>query len=326
MISIIIPAYNAAEFILEAVSSIMRQDCTDYEIIIVDDGSTDSTRDVLNKLIDSKEIKYIHQVNSGPGAARNRGLEVATKDYVCFLDADDALLPYSISKRVDFMDRHPEVSMVFTDLYRCRTKDDTSEIHLRADNFLEKFAEAVISSTPPEYVFDARYVSLAFKHNPSIKTPTVMVRRETFDKVGLFDCSLRAAEDVDMWLRIARRMPIGFIDEPLTYWNNFRSSLTSDAERFFNDTLVFYKKEYQAEAINPLERQYLKQKIARLLFNFGYHLLEQHRRSEARSLFVESLGHRLMYASAWKCLGLTLLPQSTLSMLKQLKEMFSKHA
>lgn len=324
-ISVIIPAFNSAKFIDSAIDSVSCQKIYNFEIIVIDDGSTDATATVVKRYVDLGFVRYVYQVNSGPGAARNQGLDVADGEYICFLDADDTLLPGSISKRLDFMQRHPEVGMVFTDLYRCRSKGDNSEAHLRDNGFLEKFESAIIESQPPEYILDSRYVPLAFEHSPFIKTPTVMLRKSIIEKVGGFDCSLRAAEDIDLWLRIAREFPIGYIDEPLTCWNNYQSTLTADTSRFFKDTIIFYENRLNSSATTLFEKKMLRRRLGSLLFDYGYYEIKLGHRLEARRIFLKSLGYRPFETKTWKNILLSTLPGSFLTFLRELKNKMVRH-
>lgn len=324
-ISVIIPAFNSARFVDAAIDSVVCQKINKLEIIVVDDGSNDSTATVIKKYVDLGLIHYIYQDNAGPGAARNRGLDTAGGEFICFLDADDTLLPGSIAKRLDFMLRHPEVGMVFTDLYRCRSKGDDSEVHLRDNGFLEKFKPAIVKSQPPEYILDDRYIPLAFEHSPFIKTPTVMLRKSAIKKVGGFDRSLRAAEDIDLWLRIARKFPVGYIDEPLTCWNNYQSTLTSDTSRFFKDTILFYENQLNSSATTLFEKKMLRLRLGRLFFDYGYYEVKLGQGLEARRHFFQSLRYQPFEKKTWKNILLSTLPGSLLTFLRELKNKMVRH-
>lgn len=325
IVSVIIPVFNSENTINNAIDSVIRQGLSNVKIFVVDDGSTDTTTKALKKYVDSGLIHYIYQDNAGPGAARNRGLDTAGGEFICFLDADDTLLPGSIAKRLDFMQRHPEVGMVFTDLYRCRSKGDNSEAHLRDNGFLKKFESAIIESQPPEYILDARYVPLAFEHSPFIKTPTVMLRKTIIENVGCFDRSLRAAEDIDLWLRIARKFPIGYIDEPLTCWNNYQSTLTADTSRFFKDTIIFYENQLNSPETTIFEKKMLRHRLGRLFFDYGYHEIKLGHKFDARRYFLQSLGYRPFETKVWKNILLSTLPGSLLTFLRELKNKMVRH-
>jgi len=117
IVSVIIPSYNCARYVEEAIESVLNQTYNYLEIIVVDDGSTDNTREVLKEYIGNGQIKYVYQENQGPGAARNTGIKCAKGDYIAFLDSDDTLTENSIEKRMNLIIRSPEVGLVFSDYY-----------------------------------------------------------------------------------------------------------------------------------------------------------------------------------------------------------------
>ena len=111
-VSVVIPTYNRSDYILEAVESILTQTYRDFEIIIVDDGSTDDTRDVLAGQIEAGTIRYIYQENRSKSAARNHGIRLAKGEYIAFLDSDDLFTPTKLAKQVAFLDEHPDIGFV----------------------------------------------------------------------------------------------------------------------------------------------------------------------------------------------------------------------
>ncbi|HEU5321302.1 MAG TPA: glycosyltransferase family A protein, partial [Methylomirabilota bacterium] len=116
-VSVVIPTFNCAPFVAEAVESVRAQTWADLEVVVVDDGSTDDTARVLEPYRQSGAIRYLRQDNRGPSAARNAGIRAARGRYVAFLDADDTIPPSSIERRLRFLDAHPDVAVVFTDCY-----------------------------------------------------------------------------------------------------------------------------------------------------------------------------------------------------------------
>src|SRR4030042_587586 len=111
-VSVIITTYNRVHFVCEAIDSVLNQTFKDFEIIVVDDGSTDNTKEALKRY--SKNIFYIYQSNKGRSQARNTGLKVAKGDYIAFLDDDDIWVPHKLEKQVAFMDSNPNIGLVHT--------------------------------------------------------------------------------------------------------------------------------------------------------------------------------------------------------------------
>lgn len=184
-VSVIIPTYNRQAFIGAAVKSILDQSFQDFEIIVIDDGSLDHTKEVIAQF-ESCRVVYFYQPNLGRSNARNRALEMARGRYVAFLDSDDVYLPGKLKLQVDFLESNPCVGMVYTSA-GCID----SEGNLLLDSY-----DASVSGWI--------YRDVAFFVPVTITLPTVMVRREVFDEVGQFDEALDRFEDTDMWRRISK--------------------------------------------------------------------------------------------------------------------------
>jgi glycosyltransferase involved in cell wall biosynthesis len=183
-ISVIIPCYNQGRFLAEAIDSVFAQQCPAHEIIVVDDGSTDQTAAVARSY---PSVRYVRQDNQGPGAARNRGLQVSSGEYLVFLDADDRLLPnHFISCLRDFVGK-PEAAMVWGD-FRWFGTHEGWHVHNCAPR--------------PDYY--GAMLRFGMMGPPA----TVMVRRRVLSEVGAFRTDLKACEDLEMWLRIARPYPV----------------------------------------------------------------------------------------------------------------------
>ena len=195
-VSVVIPAYNCEGFIAEAVESIRRQEYGPMEIIIIDDGSTDGTRSCIKKL--GKGIRYVYQLNSGPAAARNRGIGMAKGDVVAFLDADDYWPPGKLKIQLERMNRDPEVDVVLG--------------RIRFTGMLREADKRIRFESPDNTMININLGSGVF-------------RKSVFDRVGLFDESLRHYEDHDWFLR-AREKGISIIilkDITLYYRRNENS-------------------------------------------------------------------------------------------------------
>lgn len=192
-VSVIIPTYNRGWIVKEAIDSVLAQDFGNFELIVVDDGSTDGTQGLLGEY--DEDIRVIHQTNRGVSAARNRGIDEAVAPLVAFLDSDDLWKPQKLSRQIEFFNTHPE-SLI----------NQTEEIWVRNGRRVnpkrrhQKFSGDIFE----------RSLGLCL-----VSPSAVMIRKELFDTVGLFDESLPACEDYDLWLRISCRYPIHLIDTPL---------------------------------------------------------------------------------------------------------------
>ncbi len=195
MVSVIIPVYNGENMVKEAVDSVLSQTFKDFEVIVVDDGSKDNTRKVLEPYMD--RIKYFYQDNRGVAGARNRGIEESEGVYIAFLDQDDIWLPEKLELQAEYLDRNADAGMVYCRYWREYQNSGRKKLRPK-----EKYLEN-------GYI----YCKVLFRY--LIWIGTVMVRRDCFEKLGFFDASLVPAEDKEMLLRAAKNYRIGFVEKPL---------------------------------------------------------------------------------------------------------------
>lgn len=287
-VSVIIPAYNSGSYVGEAIESVLNQTLDDFEIVVVDDGSTDNTSSTITRY---SKTRYFRQGNQGPSAARNTGIAESQGKYIAFLDADDLLLENSLQLRFDFLEKHVDVDLVFSDLLRCYAIDREPELHLKENNFIPKFADAIVSREGNEYVFGTAFTEMALRHHPFIKMPTVMVRRAAINRHKGFDDNLRIAEDVDLWLKIAESGRLGFIDAPLAVWNNFRSAMTANNIVLLEETIKYYTSLASRFQANDSSKKHslIRKKLSLLYFRLGYSLYSQKgRKRESIARYLQS--------------------------------------
>lgn len=195
MISVIIPTYNRAGRIGEAIESVIAQTGRDWELIVIDDGSTDDTEEVVRSFGDDR-IRYVRQENRGVSASRNVGIEKAKGELIAFLDSDDRWEPRKLEVQKEFFDSNPAVHV-------CQTEEIWIRNGVRV-NPMKKHAK------PSGWIF-ARCLDLCL-----VSPSAVMLRRSVFDRIGAFDESLPACEDYDLWLRAALHYEIVTLPQALT--------------------------------------------------------------------------------------------------------------
>ena len=196
-ISVIIPVYNAARYLEETLASVFAQTYRDYEVIVVNDGSTDESALVLAPYARDGRIRYLDQANAGVAAARNRALREAGGELVAFLDADDLWLPEKLEKQVHLLTRQPGVGLVYADLVNFYPGGD------------EAYSLFQVKQPAAGWVLDRLF------YGNFVPTPTVVVRLAVLKEVGLFDESIQINEDVDLFLRLAERCEFAYVDEVL---------------------------------------------------------------------------------------------------------------
>jgi glycosyltransferase involved in cell wall biosynthesis len=276
-VSVIIPAYNAARTIGTALASVRAQSYIDYEVIVVDDGSTDGTRDALEPWLDS--ITYIYQPNGGPARARNTGIARASGSLIAFLDADDAWLPEKLTLQVEYFRLFPETGLVHSAAFIASSDAVAAQ----------RTTDVDFPFAPPRQLFCD-----VFETEVEIHTLTVMVSRAALDAAGGFDERREVhVEDWDLWLRIAARFPIGYLRRPLAL-RRPGGGMSAALERTFAGqqivlakALPVYRAECQARGVeastNALRPWH------RCAAELGYAYLERNDLKAARRAFRQAL-------------------------------------
>jgi glycosyltransferase involved in cell wall biosynthesis len=199
-VSVVIPSYNYGRYVVGAVDSALAQTHAPLEVIVVDDGSTDDTRQRLEPYAD--RIRYIHQKNQGLPAARNTGIRAARGRWVALLDADDLWHRQKTEVQLSALRQFPDAGLIGG-----LTADDLS---------------GPLPEDPPSRLVSVRDLLLKAPLGPS----SALVRRDCFDEVGDFDETLTSVEDRDMWLRLARRFPVVLVESPC-YWYRYHGGQMS---------------------------------------------------------------------------------------------------
>jgi glycosyltransferase involved in cell wall biosynthesis len=256
-VSVIIPTFNRRDYLPIALDSVLAQTYTDYEIVIIDDGSTDDTRDILAPY--EKSIRYFYQENLGIAAARNRGIEESRGTYLALLDSDDYWLPGKLACQVEGLEKNPQWGMVAT-----RCSSISPDGRFRRHNRPGKSGWILTD---------------LFKSN-FIRTSSAMITRQCLEQVGLFDTSLPECEEYDLWLRIAHRYPIGFITQPLTVYTDNPHGVSTDSLAGRHVRIRVLDKEYLRECLPPA---LYRRRMARNYHYLGRHYLRRGRRSEGKN-------------------------------------------
>lgn len=210
-VSVVIPAYNAMAYLPETIANVLKQTYTDFEVVVVNDGSSDNIEEWITQVGDSR-VKLISQANLGLAGARNTGIRKSQGEYLAFLDADDLWESTKLAKQVEVLDSHPEVGLVYTWVaYVDEQGNSTGRVvknHQEGDVWRELTKGNLIEcgSVP-------------------------MVRRQCFEKCGVFDSNLGSfVEDWDMWLRIANYYQFKVVKEPLVYYRQVSTSASRNWE------------------------------------------------------------------------------------------------
>lgn len=243
-VSVILPTYNRQELLLESVKSVLRQTWIDYELLVVDDGSTDGTRAALAPYM--ARIRYIHQENAGQGAALGRGVCDARGTWVAFLHSDDKWVPERLERMMGLVARHPQVHAVAT-----------ASQQISADG--TPTGRLFLKTTPGLELTTADFLT---RHKGLINGMGILVRRDCLQKIGGIDERLSNAIDCDLWLRLSIQFNIAFLNEPLLLYRRHEGNIGADILTNSEEWLLLLDK-FAVESADYVRRNYRMYRRAR---------------------------------------------------------------
>jgi glycosyltransferase involved in cell wall biosynthesis len=247
LFSIIMPTYNRVHYIADAIQSVLVQSYKNWELIVVDDASTDNTKEIINEFLHkSQQIHYIKQdKNRGPSAARNVGISKARGEYIAFLDSDDIWHPEKLSQFMKLILKYPRGKLFYSDLRI-----------FEGDEIMPKtyFQQQEI---PPMQ----GHISIHLIPFVPVLPSAVVIKKEVFHRIGLFDEDVFVAEDIDIVSRIIKKYPIYFVGMPLTYYRIHPGQIVKNSELVMNEKIRTIKKylpsEYHNKAIGRTYSRYI---------------------------------------------------------------------
>lgn len=271
VISVIIPTYNRAQYLPDAVDSVLRQTFQDFEVIVVDDGSTDETAEVMKQYASDQRVHYFQKENGGCASARNFGLDKAQGEYVEHLDSDDTLLDNDLELKIEALRTLPDdVAGVFSDYYRC-LHPDIAEKNTYFKNFdFIKSVEPITESVDPEkqlYVFSRKFYDrhLFF----CLITPTILLRQSVYSQIGVYDEKLSSGQDWEFFTRLTRDYKVACLDVPTGHVNFWIEGNVSDTVRLNSNKLRMFERFLQIESC-PVLRKNLRKAIGNTHFHLAY--------------------------------------------------------
>jgi len=273
MISVIIPTYNSKKYIGEAINSVLCQTCTDYEIIVIDDGSTDNTKEIIEN--NFPQVRYYYLPHRGASRARNYGIQRARGEYIAFLDADDLWLAEKLQKQIGVFNADQELMLVFTEH---RFFDSNG---IREATFSKK--ERLMTGDVVKNIFLYSHVAL----------PTVMVRKNVFQEIGYFEEYLNVAEDDNLWIRIALKFRIHLLDEVLVHCRMTEDSLSRTTSGLVTGVLKnveLIEKKYPElrKRLGPVN---IRRKKSYVYSDYGYFYFSNGDYAMSRRYYFKSIKH-----------------------------------
>ncbi len=235
-VSVVICAYNAAPYIAETLDSLFAQSFSDFEVILINDGSTDETATVIKPYL--HRIIYHEQPNQGPAAARNAALRLARGQYISILDSDDLWLPQYLEKMVGFLQSHPEFELYYPNAVYF------GDSHLNGKRF-----QAIYPSSQP-------FTLEKFLTKECSVFGLVTFRREVLEQVGVYDEELRGVEDFDLWLRMLQHgIRFSFTNEVLVKYRRHHVSLSSSSIPYYQQVIATLRKFQASNLTTPHQRE-----------------------------------------------------------------------
>ncbi len=264
-VSVVIPFYNRIGWLKEAVESVLAQTFRDYQVILVDDGSTEDTS-LLREVLSDSRIICLHQANKGRSAARNTGIKAACGKYIAFLDADDLFLPAKLEKQVMLMEQNPHILFSHTSYLRMDSEGKYME-KMESGKFCGQVYPQILTGCP-------------------IATPTVMVRAEILREY-CFEEDVHVGEDIILWSCIAQKSPVLGMEEPLSKIRIHGAAASNDAYAQLrgNRNVIDYAVRYD----RTLPVFFRRQKLGALYVFVACLLQEQGRRWESTKCLVNGL-------------------------------------
>jgi len=242
LVSVIIPVHNGTAVLSDALTSVRQQTCQNFEVIVVDDGSSDGSHALAQKFADEDcRIKVLRQPNGGVSVARNMAIARARGELIAFLDADDVWLPGKLAAQLDLLKQEPRVNLLFTDYFYGDGRNNFDRRYSNADKF-------------PNGDVGRRLIYFNL-----FGTSTVIIKRETLDAVGWFDVELSVAEDWDMWLRIAERgLYAKGVRQPMARYRLWPGQVSRNTIRMCEVNILLMEKALARPQLATWRRDYVR--------------------------------------------------------------------
>jgi len=280
-VSAVIPAYNAADFIQDAIGSVDSQTVSVKEIIVVDDGSTDNTEEVVHGRYPA--VRYLKQANKGPAAARNRGVALAKSTWIAFLDADDKWVPEKLAEQIETLKQYPSVALVASDMAQTDRDFQITEPSVQARHGLKNFFTK-LAGRPVDAAL-ARLMKINF-----IPTGTVLARRDVILEAGGFPEDIRYGEDLALWAKVAARHPTSCLPQVHMLRRQHGDNATQSTEPLLRDLVSVSENVRQWGSATLAEQgSDADALVARAWADLGYCQFNEKRPVEALEAFRKSL-------------------------------------
>ena len=305
VVSVVIPSFNRASLLPRALDSVFGQNGIRLEIIVVDDGSTDDTREMTIRRY--PQVRYAYQDNSGPSSARNRGMGMARGEFIAFLDSDDEWPDGSLQPRLALLENRPDVDMVFSDWIDVIDGIPAPVSFFQTRHVWNRLKYAQIGDNfcIPENFFDCQLIQ------PLVQTSTVVLRANSLRSDDRFVDDLRIVEDWEFWLRFGKTRAVGFVDRVLSRRHIQSDNLTSNSAAAVEMNVRVARHLLRNLPLSQKQKRFVRRRMADDLFDWGLHVYwrqEPSAVSLARNLLLQSfLRHPSL--KTLRCLAYSCVPR-----------------
>ncbi len=295
LVSVVVPVHNGGEYLEESVKSALQQNYSPLEIIVVDDGSTDRTPDVLRRF--GTAVKALRQENAGAAAARNRALEVAHGEFIAFLDADDLWHPDKLRTQVQYLLDHQDVDLVAS-RWKVLADDEAAD---QLGDSVDSAASRTVDDGHSGWLYNDLLLDCV------IQTSTVVMRRRLLQKIGHFDEGLRRGQDYDYWLRASRITQIHSLSVALSAYrlhvtnSTWRPQPLNYGAMVLSRALRVWGREGPDGRVTPLPS--IQRRLSDLWFTFGYQHMKKGSLSLAYDAAIRSIAAWPVRAKPWQLLA-----------------------
>ena len=299
-ISVVIPCFNAERYIAAAVRSVLAQDWSDLEVIVVDDGSSDRSAELVRDTF--PEVTLLRQTNQGVAAARNLGIRHSQGDWIAFLDADDIWLPGKLQAQWQMLSAQPTARMAYS-AWQVWSSTEPSPSPEYVDEVLSQSGDLDRWAGPSGWIYPQLLLDC------EVWTSTVLSHRSLFEEVGLFDTALRIGEDYDLWLRASRVTAILRVPRPYALYRKHPASATTAVPETNYKGLVVLRAlarwGYGSPDGSRARKADVDRALARSWSDFAYAHLEAGNLGRAWYGGLMSIRAELWYAGSWKVFAKT---------------------
>lgn len=269
--SVVLPCYNGARWISLAIESILAQTCKNFELVIIDDGSTDNSKKIIARYLSDERVRYVYQDSRGFSAAINRGIQSSVGPLIGFIGQDDLWVPNKLELQLEYLSKRKDVGLVCSNYYSVDSEE----------RIICNVRKSVPAFSPRQEVITRLFL------NNFIAFETVLVKRECFDEVGFFDERMVGFSDHDMWLRLAGKFNIGHLGLSLVKKREHELRISNvRIESVAQDEFLLVLK---ALARYPFLKSVERKKMASLYHTLGLRLLQKGNIKEGRQKLLKAI-------------------------------------